>query len=447
MHTLTPRSLALHPISGPMILRLAPRRILTWVYAVRFSLSTAIFVAAVFAWQEAAPSSTLLATLIFATATLFTAASVLYTDVYRQPISTRLLYAQMVFDLIVITTIVHLTWDGNSSLFTPLYILLIAITALLLPAKGVSLISAFAILLYTLIAAFIQRIEVDLTVTLQLLVFATVALGSGYIAARLREAGLGREALAQELARFRLRQADVERLHLRAERLEAVAELSASMAHEIKNPLASIRSAVEQIAGSPRTTDDERVLTSLVQRESDRLTRLLSKFLDFARVDTPAIRQLDIIRVVRHAAELIQTHPERPPNLNIEYHLSHSALELFGDEDMLHRAFFNLLLNAMQASPTGGTIRIEATILLPRQLESHAPLFSRGAIAIRIADQGLGISNDIRDKLFTPFFTTKKNGSGLGLAIVHRFIEFHKGVVLVENDTPGASFTVLIPQS
>ena len=136
----------------------------------------------------------------------------------------------------------------------------------------------------------------DFAVLFQLLVFCSVALGCGYIAARLREAGLGREELAEELARFRLRQGDMEQLHLRAERLEAVAELSAAMAHEIKNPLAAVRSAAEQMAMSPRSTDDERMLSALVQRESDRLSRLLSGFLDFAHFNVAHLRPLDRYR-------------------------------------------------------------------------------------------------------------------------------------------------------
>jgi two-component system sensor histidine kinase PilS (NtrC family) len=258
---------------------------------------------------------------------------------------------------------------------------------------------------------------------------------------------LGREALAEELARFRLRQADVERLHLRAERLEAVAELSASMAHEIKNPLASIRSAVEQIAVSPRTTDDERTLAMLVQRESDRLSRLLSRFLDYARIDTPYTKTLDLVSIIRNAAELASAHPDCSAGVRIEYDFARPVLEFRGDEDMLHRAFFNLLLNAVQVTPEHGVVRIETANLLPHQLGSHVNGFSRGAVAIRVIDQGPGISETVRDKLFHPFFTTKKDGSGLGLAIVHRAIEFHRGVIVVDDATPGARFTVLLPQS
>ena len=445
MQYLTPRSVAAYRASSSVILRLAPRRVLSWVYLARFAISAAIFLAAVLVWQRAARTDRLTASMMFTTVMLFTVGSALYTEVYRRPISQLFLYSQIAFDVVIVTAIVHITWDGNSSQFAPLYILVIAVAALLLPAKGVSVVAALSIALYIGDAIGVEKVAITLTVVLQLVVFGVVALGSGYIAARLREAGVGREALAEELARFRLRQADVERLHLRTERLEAVAELSASMAHEIKNPLASIRSAVEQIAASPRTTDDDRTLMTLVQRESDRLSRLLSSFLDFARVDVPHTKTLSMFDIASHAAELADTHPDRPSGVHIEYDFPRTPLEVDGDEDMLHRALFNLVLNAVQASPSNGVVRVEGASLLPHPLVSHAPMFARGAVAVRIIDQGSGIPADARDKLFHPFFTTKKGGSGLGLAIVHRAIEAHHGVVVVDSDARGSRFTVLLP--
>jgi len=440
------------------MLRLSARRVLLWVYVARFATSLAIFAAAVFAWQLATPADTLVASLAFACVMLFTAASVFYTEVYRRPVTAGVIYGQILFDIALETAIVHVMWDGSASEFAPLYILVIAAAALLLPVRGVMAVAALSIALYVVDLIWVEHVVTDMSVVLQLVVFAVVAIGSGLIAGRLREAGMGQDELAEELARFRLRKGDVERLHLRAERLEAVAELSASLAHEIKNPLASIRSAVEQIAATPRSTPDEQVLTSLVQRESDRLTRLLTGFLDFARVDVPRIRQLDIVAIVANAGELAESHPDRPEGVSVEYNVPRGELEIEGDEDMLHRALFNLILNAIQASPSGGTVRVEATTLLPHQLESHAPAFSRGAVAVRVIDQGPGIPDEIRSRLFHPFFSTKSGGSGLGLAIVHRTLEAHRGVVVVDNVSAGtapgsatgaatgAQFTVLLPR-
>jgi len=441
----TPQSVAAISTSRPP--QLSARRILWWLYVARLAAAGSVYIAAVYSWQYASRADTLLASLIFAAAMLFTGLSALYTHVYRRSIAIAVLYSQAIFDVLLVTAMVHLTWQSTSSQFAPLYILVIAISALLLPARGVTLISALAILLYAGEGVLIQGDTVGIGVVLQLAIFAVVALGSGYIASRLRAQSAGTEAMAEELARFRLHQGEVERLHLRAERLEAVAELGASMAHEIKNPLASIRSAVEQLGLSAQTSSDDRVLTSLVVRESDRLARLLTGFLDFARVDVPFTRRLDLLSVVRNAAELASSHPSRPQGTRVECDFPRTSMEVSGDEDMLHRAFFNLVLNALQASPDDGVVRIEAATLLPQQLDWRAAAFESGAIAVRVIDSGPGITDAARPKLFHPFFTTKPGGSGLGLAIVHRAVEAHHGVVVVDSDARGSRFTVLFPRT
>jgi two-component system, NtrC family, sensor histidine kinase PilS len=233
-------------------------------------------------------------------------------------------------------------------------------------------------------------------------------------------------------------------LHMRAERLEAVAELSSSLAHEIKNPLASIRSAVEQLARSPRANSDEQLLASLIVRESDRLSRLLSEFLDFSRVRVTRIEPMDLVAVTRGAASLAAAHPDRPRDVTVDTVSNVPTLMVEGDEDLLHRAMFNLILNAVQASPAGGKVRVE---LVPLGVD-EAPAgmtFDRGGVAVRVSDEGPGIPPEIRDRLFDPFFTTKAGGSGLGLPIVHRAIEAHRGFVFVDTDTRGTRVTALLP--
>jgi two-component system sensor histidine kinase PilS (NtrC family) len=312
----------------------------------------------------------------------------------------------------------------------------------------VLLIALLGDVLYFAVTIVDQATTFDLPVLVQLGIFGAVALGCGYIGARLREANAGREEMAAELAAFRLREADIERLHTRAERLEAVAEMSASLAHEIKNPLASIRSAAELLAKVPGADDDTRTLTKLVQRESDRLSRLLSEFLDFARTGVTSVRRLDIVEVVRHAAVLVSAHPDRPENVTIREQFPSTPLLVVGDDDLLHRAIFNLLLNAVQASPPGGEVRLEAAELAHHQLPKQAEHFSRGAIMLRVTDQGRGIPDSIKDRLFEPFVTTKTGGSGLGLSIVHRAVEAHHGFILVDDEghNGGTRFTVILPK-
>ncbi|MHB8837861.1 MAG: two-component system sensor histidine kinase NtrB [Gemmatimonadaceae bacterium] len=238
----------------------------------------------------------------------------------------------------------------------------------------------------------------------------------------------------------------LEQLNLRAQRLEAVAELSASLAHEIRNPLASIQSAVEQMSRRPAATDDERTLGNLIVRESGRLSRVLTEFLDFARVRVTRMENVDLGQIARGAASLALAHPNRAENVQVEVEVIGESLPFVGDEDLLHRALFNLVLNAIQASPPGASVNVTARAVERAQLPSGVA-FESGALEVAVADQGPGIAPEIAERLFEPFSTTKSGGTGLGLAVTHRAIEAHKGYVLVDSDPTGTRFTVLLPRS
>jgi len=422
-------------------------RVLRVLYLGRLSLASAIFVAAIIVWGRADSGATLMATLAFVSTLLFTTGSMLYAA-RAESVGDTFYYLQVIFDLLLVTAVVRITQAGTPSQLAPLYILVIAGSALLLPPAGVLLIAMLGDVLYFAVTIANTPRVFDVPILVQLGIFGAVALGCGYIGARLREAHTGQEEMAAELAAFRLREADIERLHTRAERLEAVAELSASLAHEIKNPLASIRSAAELLAKVPGSDDDTRTLTQLVQRESDRLSRLLSEFLDFARTGVTSVRRVDLVEVAHHAAALVANHPDKPERVAIKELFPSTPLVVVGDDDLLHRAIFNLLLNAVQASPPGGEVRLEAAELAYHQLPPQAERFTRGAMMLQVSDQGRGIPDAIKERLFEPFVTTKAGGSGLGLSIVHRAVEAHHGFILVDGNGNGSGtrFTVILPR-
>ena len=527
----------------------------------RLVLSAAIYLAAVFAWRDADRNATLVASLLITGAMVFTAGSAVYSENDRNLLGRTFLSLQAVFDLSLVTAIVHIT-GGGASQFAALYILVIATSAVLLSTSGAFLAAALACVLYFGDIILLTRAQLSIALWLQLAVFAVVALSSWYIAARLREARRGTDELAAELVKVRLEASDILRnirsgiitvdargtllyanpmassllampledhvgrsaltliepvapalaraieraanhglrtnraeatvvtatrtfpiglnttvsspngsdagaagagtatvifqdisdqkrldtLHMRAERLEAVAELSASLAHEIKNPLASIRSAVEQLGRSSRANEDERSLSSLIVRESDRLSRLLSEFLDFARVRVTRIGPVDLAAVARGAVALVAAHPDRPEGVLLQSEAPPGEVIVEGDEDLLHRAIFNLALNAVQASTRPGTVRVELAPLTSDDAPAGVS-FDQGGVALRVSDEGDGIPEEIRDRLFDPFFTTKPGGSGLGLSVVHRAIESHRGFVFVDSDTRGTRVTVLLPTS
>jgi len=531
------------------------RRVLRWIYIGRLSLASAIFVAAVLAWQAAEARVTLIASLAVIAAITVTAISRWYESQTRRPTGRAFFYLQAVFDVALVTAVVHVT-GGQLSQFAALYILVTAGASLLLPAGGGLLIAALGISCYIADVIISRTGAMDVGMMLQLAVFAGAALGVAYLSARLKEAGTDREELEAQLALARLQAEDIlrnirsgivtigaqrrllfanpaagallgfdhasapgrpvseaianvcpalaealdhaladgervtrgeavitqstrsfpigftttildadgddaslsataifqditdnkrlEELRLRAERLEGVAELSASLAHEIKNPLASIRSAVEQLARAPRATDDERTLGTLIVRESDRLARLLTEFLDFARVRKTRGDMVDIGEIARTATGLAASHPDCTRGIAVVYQPPREPVFVEGDEDLLHRAIFNITLNAIQASPDNGRVAVEIRSL-SRDNVPPGVTFRGGAVALRVTDVGPGIPAAIKDRVFDPFFTTKPGGTGLGLPIVHRAIEAHRGCVLLDTGRRGTRFTVLLP--
>jgi two-component system sensor histidine kinase PilS (NtrC family) len=235
---------------------------------------------------------------------------------------------------------------------------------------------------------------------------------------------------------------EVQELQARAERLESVAALSASLAHEIRNPLASIRSSVEQLARSAHADEDERFLAALIVRESDRLSRLLSEFLDFARVRATQFVPVDVHSIVTAVVRLIRAHPECRPDAEIVIEGQRTMME--GDEDLLHRVINNLVLNAVQAAR--GPIRIEVSVASVAAGEIPHGTNLEHAVRLQVRDDGPGIPEEIRDRLFDPFVSARAGGSGLGLAIVQRAVEAHRGLVLVDSEPgTGTTFTIFLP--
>lgn len=236
----------------------------------------------------------------------------------------------------------------------------------------------------------------------------------------------------------------LDELRERTLRLQSIAEIGASLAHEIKNPLASIQSAAEQVGRAAPPAGDVRVLTDLMVRESERLARLLTEFLDFARVPQARLGRIDIRGAVAGAVGLVETHPDRPDGVRLEASLAEGPVYAAADPDLVHRLTSNLVLNAVQASPPDGVVRVALGPLRTAELPVGLR-FPVGAIALDIEDEGAGIAAEVRERLFEPFTTTKPKGSGLGLAIVHRAVEALGGTILVDSGAAGTRFRVLLP--
>jgi signal transduction histidine kinase len=214
------------------------------------------------------------------------------------------------------------------------------------------------------------------------------------------------------------------------ERLAALGELSAVVAHEVRNPLGVIFNSLGSLKRLLKPEGDARMLLDIVGEEADRLNRIVGDLLDFARPSTPALRPEALDRLLEDAVgAAVAENRDVLVERDIELGLPPVSI----DARLMRQAVLNVAVNAVQAMPRGGTLVVRAR--------------RDGAWArVEIRDSGPGIPDEIRHRIFEPFFTTKASGTGLGLAVVKRIVEGHGGEVAVASDPgSGAAFTIRIP--
>lgn len=241
------------------------------------------------------------------------------------------------------------------------------------------------------------------------------------------EQGSGRVILFQDLTELR-RMEDAMR---RSDRLAVVGGLAAGLAHEVRNPLASMCGSIELLGGSPHLAEQERRLMHVVLSEAHRLEGLVRDFLAFARPASPALQALDGAQAVAETVELFRAQAG-DRGLQLESQVE-EPVQVNADARQFRQVLWNLLGNAADASSAGGSVRVR--------------LFrKKGHAVLEVADSGEGIREDDLARIFDPFFTTKERGTGLGLAIVHRIVEAHGGEVSVRSQPgKGSTFAVALP--
>ncbi len=218
-----------------------------------------------------------------------------------------------------------------------------------------------------------------------------------------------------------------ERLNL-LDRMAALGEISAGVAHEIKNPLASIRGASELILSENR---DTKKLANMIIDEVDRLDALIKNILDYAKDESLNLKKLHLLKIIDDTVKILRMNPmwsdEISLNINIPENIFISA-----DSDRIKEVFINIGLNALKSIKGKGKIEINA-------------MLNSEMVGIEFCDTGAGIRKEIIDKIFSPFFSTDPNGFGFGLAISHKIVQMHGGKIEVESEEDkGTKFTVWI---
>jgi two-component system sensor histidine kinase PilS (NtrC family) len=347
-------------------------------------------------------------------------------------------YAQIIIDTFIVTVILFVT--GNySSIFSFLYIVVIVYSSILIPIRGTIAIAAVCSIQF--------GIMIDLEYYGVILPFGTddLFLASAYtwnqviykilitMTACFAVAFLS-SFLSEQVRRTRKELRIMEDHVKRVEKMAAVGEMAAGMAHEIKNPLASLTGSIQLLREDIRYDADHDRLMQIVLREADRLSSLVTNFLLYARPPAGKVEAMELEKIIIDTAELFEKDANNDGRITTTKNIQ-SGIWISMDPLHLRQILWNLLINASEAIDGHGAIHIEMHGSKNKQAY------------IKISDNGCGMSQENINLIFDPFFTTKASGTGLGLSIVHRILESYDALLDVESEiNQGTTFILKFKQ-
>ena len=347
-------------------------------------------------------------------------------------------YAQIIIDTFVVTVILFVT--GNySSIFSFLYLVVIIYSSILIPIRGTLVIAAICSIQF--------GIMIDLEYYGVILPFGTEALllASAYtwnqvvykilitMTACFAVAFLS-SFLSEQVRRTRNELRIMTDHVKRVEKVAAIGEMAAGLAHEIKNPLASLTGSIQLLREDIHLDADHDRLMQIVLREADRLSSLVTNFLLYARPPAGRVEAMELEKIIIDTAELFEKDANNDGRITTTKNIE-SDIWISMDPVHLRQILWNLLINAAEATQGGGKIHIEMNGSKNNQAY------------VKISDNGCGMSQEDINFIFNPFFTTKPSGTGLGLSIVHRILEAYDALLGVESEKDkGTTFTLQFKQ-
>jgi two-component system sensor histidine kinase PilS (NtrC family) len=256
---------------------------------------------------------------------------------------------------------------------------------------------------------------------------------------------IGHTLIFQDVTRFKEMEDQIKRV----DKMAAVGALAAGMAHEIRNPLASLSGSIQMLRSELTLDDSQHHLMEITLRESERLNALITDFLLFAQPPQSHKVLYPIGRILEETLDLFVHSPSFHDGIRVLRPSPQEEIRVWIDPDQMKQVFWNLFINAAQSMSDGGQIQVQ--LRRGNALGATGPSLSSLArdkewVKISISDSGTGIAAEEKEKIFEPFFTTKENGTGLGLSIVHKIIENHKGLIKVDSEVGrGSTFSVFLP--
>jgi signal transduction histidine kinase len=284
-------------------------------------------------------------------------------------------------------------------------------------------------------ANFVMELNDRLELALRILSLLVVSYLTHQLAKAKRDEAVKYQRVAEELASANENLKKAEAEVRRSERLAALGQLTAGLAHELRNPMGTMKTSAELLARNvPPENAIAREMAGYIQEEVDRTNSLITRFLDFARPQHLKMSIADLTATIDRSIEQFERDKSgNAASVTVFKNYSPDIPSVAFDAQLLERVFYNLVMNAAQASPAGGVVTVKT-----RMVEDQ--------VEIAVIDRGSGIEAKDRESIFNPFFTTKSDGVGLGLAIVSKIVDEHGGTITVES-TPreGSVFRVFLP--
>jgi signal transduction histidine kinase len=327
-----------------------------------------------------------------------------------------------------------IAWSG--SINTPFWIVLalpVVSAATWFGLAGTMLFTAAASAAYLFFLLFVKDPSSEISVDLPLRVasLAMIANLANILAQELREQSAKQRRAAEQLSEAMAQVREAEEAVRRSDRLAALGQLSAGLAHELRNPLGTIKASSEMLL--PRVSAENEVareMAGFIASEVDRCNSLITRFLEFARPLGARLETADLAQILDRAVAQVE---REAPGVAIYKNYEPEIPPFPIDGEMMERVFYNLVLNAAQATAAGGAVTVKTRA-------------AGGAAEVAVIDRGSGIAPKDIDSIFNPFFTTKPQGTGLGLAIVSKIVDGHGGKITVESEPgKGSIFRVLLP--
>jgi len=344
-------------------------------------------------------------------------------------------YIQIIFDILLITGLVYISGGLNGSFYF-LYIFGIIAASVIVSSKAAIFVAALSAFFFGVLIDFMffgivpyfspdQYMEltpgfVFFNILMAWVIFFIIAFLTNYLTGNLRR--------AKEQLRLAQKELEIK------DRLAITGQVSASIAHEVRNPLAAISGSVQVLKNELELDEEQRSLMEIILMESRRASQSIDQFLDFATPGKQVFSLIELSTVLREVLTILHGSGELNSNYRLEGNYDSTEIPYYGSINQFKQIFWNILKNAIKAMPEGGTLSIDFDLKRYNEFQ------------IRISDTGKGMTEEQKEKIFEPFYSDFENGRGLGMSIVHQIVSDYEGKIHIDSEiNKGTEVVITFP--